>query len=549
MRALLLFLSCYGLLLGYNSEKAHALYLLHNGKIKESIEKYEQICAEEGRQDFALLQDMALTIMKKGAKSENPEKKLLTFYGAGLAMNQASIDILSGGIRSKDPRLQSLSLYFLSQISDSRSDALIVDALSSEFLQTRMEACFLLAQKKHEHAMAHLESLMQKLPPFFTPFFPQFFALLGTSEAMTMMKRFLDDRNPLVRIEAIYNLLQHRRDDFIGTLLHKLPHATIGEQEAIIWALGQFKDSSSLAILHKYKKSTVPSVQLAAYKSLYMLGDMKAKDHLEKSALAEDVYAIFSLGEIPGSEESLYFLLFSTNEQIRVNAALALLSRKDPRCQEELTRLLLSKNLFIRPSLSVGKAHMAFKVHSTLIARNKEEEGYLQEMSLQIKEQMLRESLHLGEKTFLHIAEAIFNANQNDLVPQTIHMLENLQTDEAIALLKKLRQKVGSPLIRCYAHLALFRLGEEGPYERYLINWIKKEQQNQLIRLRPHLPIQERINISRYSLSAEETSRLLVEIFTAFAQKREIAPVLETLKNGHPFNRYALAGLLLRAME
>ena len=75
---------------------------------------------------------------------------------------------------------QLLSLHFLTQFEDDKVSDLLNQAMSSDFLSTRMEAAFYMAQKKHPHATGQIEGLMFRLPPPFKPYFPSFFAILGT---------------------------------------------------------------------------------------------------------------------------------------------------------------------------------------------------------------------------------------------------------------------------------------------------------------------------------------------------------------------------------
>jgi HEAT repeat protein len=532
--------------------KNHILFLVHQGKVEQAIDNYKKLCRDEGKADFKILEQMALQLMSQGAHSPDKEAKLLAFYGAGLAMNHASIDLLKEGLISNDPTMQSICLYFLAQMNDDTSDELILKALSSDFLGVRMEACYLLALKKHTKAMGQIVALMQKLPPFFRPFFPSLFASLGTHEAIRQAKTFLHDPNVHVRIETIAALGRTHRDDFSQEFSQRLSHASVGEQEALLDALAKFQDSSSLALMQRYSLSTVDSVRLAALKGLYKLGNKESKTLLEKSALNKDPFAVFALSEIDGSAQVLFSLLFSEDMTVRINAAIALLQRRDPRCLSVLLEMLLQDSLYIQPVLSLGRAHLSFRLASPSIGRNKEEKKALTEMFLQIKEQLLSESVQLGEEAFLEIAKQLFARNKLRLIPSTIHLLENIRSDNITSFLEEQTRKVGSPLIRNYAHLALFRMGKEGDHENYLLDWMKENQSRKMIELRPHLSLNERMQMDQYSLSAEETSRLLMEIFTAFAQKRDlksILTVLDAIKEGHPHNRSALAGLLLRAIE
>jgi hypothetical protein len=169
-----------------------------------------------------------------------------------------------------------------------------------------------------------------------------------------------------------------------------------------------------------------------------------------------------------------------------------------------------------------------------------------------MREHLLREAIHLPEADFLKLARRIFINNQSDLVPTTIALLENLQTDGAISLLKEGAEKIATPLVRDYCHLALFRLQQEGPYEEYINHWVMNQKEAQLIQFHLLLPWKYRLEQSDYTLSPEETSRLLIEAFVSIASRRDeksVAFLLEAMQTGNPQNRYALMGLLMKATE
>ena len=131
------------------------------------------------------------------------------------------------------------------------------------------------------------------------------------------------------------------------------------------------------------------------------------------------------------------------------------------------------------------------------------------------------EAAHLPEKDFLTLARLIIQKQQNDLVPTLIHLLENLRTESAIQILKEGAEKISSPLIRDYCHLSLYRLKQEGPYEEYMNHWVMHQKHEELIRIRPLLPWKYRIEQSDYTLTPEETSRLLIEAFLSIANRRD----------------------------
>lgn len=533
--------------------KLHALYLMQADKIDAAIEKYQEISKKEGP-DFEILRQMSLLLMKHGVKTKDAESLLLSIYGAGLAASSSSLEILEQGLFVEDPQIQMMALYFIAQMNDDYCDDLLQKAQSSSFLSTRIEACFHMAIKKHPLATAHIQALMQHLPPMFLPYFPPLFALVGTGEAIAILHKLLEDPMPAVRVEAIHSLVQFGRDDFIPLIRKSLTHSDIAEKEASAYALGLLKDTSSHTELKKLSSISSENVRLAALKALYLLGDYSAKEEIERMAREHNLFAIFSLGDIPGSEDLLAQFLYSTHLPSRLNAALALLQRKDKRCMPMLREIFLAdtRDLAFQPASSIGRAHHCIRVISSATQRSKKDPFFDADISLAMREHFLSQAFHLEEEAFLSLAKTIFDAKQNDLIPRLIHLLEMLSSEKAVLLLKEQTQKIGAPLIRNYCNLALFKLKEEGPYEENLIHWIMRQKDNYMIRLRPMLPIKSRKEISEYSLSAEETSRLLIDSYAALASRQDqksIDIVLNALKIGNEKNRYALAGLLMRATE
>ena len=110
-----------------------------------------------------------------------------------------------------------------------------------------MEAAYQLANRKHRSAVGQIESLMQRIPPMFRFYFPQFFALIGTSEAITILKALIEDPYTFVRVESILAAARFDRDDLLPAIRAAATHANISEQEAAACALGTLKDSKSLS--------------------------------------------------------------------------------------------------------------------------------------------------------------------------------------------------------------------------------------------------------------------------------------------------------------
>lgn len=533
--------------------KLHSLYLMQQNKIEESIEKYREYADLTGRHDFEVLQQMGISLLQKGIYSDDSQTVMMTLFGAGLSGSALSLEILEKGVENPDPQIQLLSLHFIAKLDDDRTHDIFNRAMGSDFLGVRMEAALHMAQKKHPHAVGQIEGLMYRLPPVFKPYFPSLFALLGTNDATQSLRRLIEDTDPNTRIESILNVARLGRDDFVPLLRKRLTHTHIAELESAIFALGALKDSHSLPKLKKLTTNPTDTIRLAASLALLRLGDRSPIPLIESLAKESNLFAISALGSISGTEEPLAALLTSTDLQVRTNAAIALLHRRDPRCMPVLTEILINdaRDLAFHPFTSVGRTLSAFKTVPSAELRSQDptiDLSYSQTM----RESFLQEAIHLPPADFLTLARLIFSRQQNDLVPLTIALLESLQTDEAIALLKEGAQKISAPLIRDYCHLSLFRLKQEGPYEEYINLWVMNQKEAPIIQFRPMLSWKYRLEQSDYTLTPEETSRLLIEAFLSIASCRDeksISFLLEAIQHGNPRNRYALIGLLMKATE
>ncbi|MBU6382987.1 MAG: HEAT repeat domain-containing protein [Verrucomicrobia bacterium] len=537
----------------YDEIKLHSLYLMQHGQIEDAIERYREYADLSGTNDFEVLQQMGLILLQKGIQSPDNQTFMMTLFGAGLSGSAGALEILEKGLSHPDPQIQLLALHFIAKIEDDRTAEIFNRAMSSDFLAIRMEAAFYMAQTKHPHAVGQIEGLMVRLPPMFKPFFPSLFALLGTSDATHALRRLIEDPDPNTRVESILHVARLGRDDFLPALRKRLTHTHIAELEAAAFAMGALKDSLSIPRLRKLAQSPTDSIRLAASLALFQLGDRSHVSTIARMAKQSNLFAISALGAISETEETLAELVKSNDLQVRTNAAIALLQRRDPRCLETLCEILItdSRDLAFHPFHSVGRTLSAIKAIPSAELHVKDPMVDLN-YSLAMREHLLRESIHLPAEVFLQIARRVFMRGQNDLVPTTIALLENLQTDRAIALLKEGAEKIHCPLIRDYCHLSLFRLKQEGPYEEYVNHWVMHQKGSQLIQLRQLLPWKYRLEQTDYTLTPEETSRLLIESFLSIASQREeksIAFLLEAIQNGNPANRYALMGLLMKATE
>jgi len=534
------------------TERSRILFMMQSGNADDALDLYHIYHEKNGRHDFELLQQISLILLDQGYRTKNPEIQLLTLFGAGISLNEKALYILEEGLSSPVPQLQLISLNFLSQYHNDSADDALNKALSANNLLIRLEALFHLAEMKSPKVVGQIESLMHKVDPALLSIFPQLFALAGTDRAMKIMKRFLTNPDENVRIETVINAAKYGRDDLLSNIRTLASHHSVPQQEACAFALGIMKDESSIVRLESIARSNTPTVRLAALHALYKLGKKEVRADIEQMARNQDLFAITILGEIPETEMLLNTLAQSDNHQVKVNAALSLLEREDPRCLQLVAEILVrdSRDLAIVKTTSVGKCLSAWKLVPSA-RQNFNDNPMAYELALKMRESILNKTINLPEGSFLELADFLFEVHQNELVPSLVSLLETLGTPKAIALLKKHQQKAGAPLIRNYCNLALYKLKEEGPYADNLKEWVSKKQDEDLIHFRPFIPweMREETN-SPYQLTPQETSRFLVESFENLAQTQDddgINILLKAIQKGNQKNKYALAGLLMRA--
>ncbi|MBA3237607.1 MAG: HEAT repeat domain-containing protein [Parachlamydiaceae bacterium] len=530
----------------------HALYLVHKGQIDSALDLYQTHFKTCQTHDTEFLQQLGLSLLEQGAHSRDPETQLMALFGAGLATNERVLPILIRAINSPLPQLQLIALNLLAHCQHDDANKAIFQGLRSNSLLVRLEALHQIALRKDCKASNHIESLMGKVNPELLPLFPQLFALVDDNESVKMLRKLLSHTQEAVRIETVISCARSGRDDLLPKIKVLAAHGSFAQKEACALALGALRDDSSLPFLLKLSRTTtISTVKLAACKSLYILGHLEALKTIQTLAAQGDLFGIAMLGDLPENKEILAKLLTSPDFSIRLNASIALLNQQDVRCLTLLPEILVkdSRDLAFTKTLSQGKGLICWK--PVFSARQQFVDSPTDlELSLNFRESLLIAAADLPEEDFLFLIKLIFDKQQNDLVPTAIALLESIETPKAIDLLRIYRQRPGAPLIRNYCNLALYRLGDEGPYSESLSAWLEQQIAVGLIQLRPLVPWELNDDQMAHQITPHETSRLLVETFEALTTKQDkhgINCLLEAIKNGNSKNKYALAGLLIRA--
>jgi HEAT repeat protein len=537
---------------GLQGNPRHILFLMQAGHHEKAITAYKELKAQKGSHDLDLLQEISLILLDQGMRSSDRHIQLLTLLGAGISFHDRAFYIIEEGVNSKIPELQLVSLSLAGKMQTDRALDILQKMMGSSYFILRLEAAFFLAQQKHNRATEQIESLMCKVTDEALPVFPKLYAMIGDARSIHLLRKLMSHPNLKVRLEAVHAAAESGRDDLLPEIRMLSAQHDIAQQEACAYVLGVLKDEKSVARLEKLAKDNTPTVRLAALQALYKLGRQNVRQPIEAKAKEGDIFAISALKDIHGTEDLLASLCQNGNLQIKVNAAIGLLEQRDPRCLVPICEILIKDRRdleFVKIS-SPGRGLTAWKVVPSSYYNLKEDAAAFQS-SLALRESCLIKAAELPEQTFLLLARKIFYAQQNDLIPVLVQVLENLKSKEAMNLLKEQHQRFGAPLIRNYCNLALIKSREPGPWHEDLVNWVTKQQEADLISLKPALPWEVKLGVS-YELSGEETSRLLVEALEVLAHQQEdkgIDILLETILQGNPKNKYGVAGLLIRATQ
>lgn len=528
------------------------LYFLHKGDIEQGLSCYLDYVKESACHDYELLKQAAVQLLEKGAESSDPEIKLLCMLGAGVAGSSDLLAVLAKGIKSNELKTQLVALGYLAKHHDVEAEGYLLEALSSPFLITRLEALFQLAKRNHPATLNHLLSLSVKVPSALHTAFSQIAIHIENEEGGRYLHRLLTDPDSLVRIATIHSIAEAQRDDFLPSLAALAAGASPGELEAIASALGTLKDHSSINRLKELAQWHHETVALAGSCALYELGDDSSLGYIIRCAEEGSLFAIDALAQIEEGKETLAALLSTSSRDVRLNAAIALLNQKDVRALDGIKEILFPsvRDWGFSPIHSAGSTFNAWKS----IPSSSQQMKHYPELKAQtqiLREKLLMQCIELPEEEFLTLAKELFDRREHSLVPLLVSLLENRKSPKVIELLKQESQRAGAPFIRHYCTLALFRLKIEGPYESQLISWIKESAAHELIRFKEETDSSHSFN-SPYQLIGEESSRLLIDALEAVVvaqNAQSIDILLHLIAYGNPKNRYALAGLLLRAAE
>lgn len=531
---------------------AKVFYLIQTGHTEEAI----TALLEAKKNDPYLLHDatlekLGLQIMEQGTASSDWQDIATSLIGSRIAQDERTLPIVEAAVKYNDMQMQLLAVSVAASFDTIQAQAILEQAMKSNFLIVRLEAAFWLATKRAPNASMQIAALMSKVDPELHEHFCKLFAIDGSAHSIKELKRLLFHQDPTVRREAILAVAELERDDFLQEIHNLANEPSTAQQEACAYAMGNLGCESSRQILQRLARSNSMDVRLASSLALYQLGDDSARGYIIEEAKRKNCFAIMLLGSFPDCASLLASFHNDPDINVRVNSALALLALKDRRALAGLDDILIDSptDFAYQISYSHGRSLIAWKATPSS-QQNLAKNPYFFELSLALREQVLASCLELSEDDFIEIAQAIFESGQLDLIPLTVRLLENLRSEKAIRLLQNEQQRLGAPTTRAWCTLALYRMQVDGPYKEAMQHFVEKHEDKNVFQLRPVLPWRMRPEETKYEISLEESYALLIESFEALALRQDekgIEQLLIVIRDGNVHNRYALAGLLMRS--
>lgn len=551
----LLGLTSFGSLTAIASSIEHRiLYLAHQGQFEQAINLYQESVKNDEIVDYRPLQQIALAILQKTIKKSDPLEQLLGFYGSALSGNTEALKLLVSGLEHPVPQIQLISMDLLGRLGGDESEVLLQKSASSPNILTRLLALQILLQGQHPVAFSQLEALYRKVPPALYPLFPGFFALSHDPRAIRMLRRMLHDASAEVRLATLLTIAKQGKEELIPQLRIAIGKPDPREQEVGAYGAGLLRDRQAVPILLALGQECAYEVRLARLLALERLGSCKDLDFCQIAAKQGNPFAIQVLSEIEGGEETLLELCKSTVIEVRYNAALALLKKKDQRALSIVMELLLedARDLAITRMRSPGRTLEAYRLFTSATLTQATSPEVFAE-SLQIRNQVLADLLTLPSGVFLDVAEVLFKRQQKDLIPTVVDMLVKIGSKRAQQILRDAQNQVGAPFVRMCCSIGLYRLDGNVNESKKIREWLIAHKAQEMVEINATPTFNNNSSlIPGYTLSPQEDTLLFLSALEAVVEKQQhesITVLLELLGTGNVKNQPVLAGLLLRSTQ
>lgn len=530
------------------SEHAQALYLLHVGKVKEAFSLYADTVKITGTQDLKTLERLSLGLIKNGLSGKEDSVQLLSLYSATISEHEEAEKLVATMLESPSVEHKLLALNFLARKKSHITDLALYQVFRTGPLILRLEAAFHLVQRGYAPIEDELESLLHRAPPIIHPIFPQLIAPIKSRRALSLMRRFMHDKNLDVRKEAVSLACRYQRDDLLRDIHALATHADPLLQECCAHAFGVMEDTKSIPWLLKQTESEDSNIALVAANSLNLMKDPKGKARIKEMALEGNLFAISLLAKEESAQDILLELLQSSDRNVVINSAIALLEQGDPRCMPYLKELYryLSRGVGMIPQKTPGKTLMAWVLRPVNDPKK-------MNACLGLYSKIIALSAHvLLEEEYLPFAQFVLESEESSFVPVVMASLIDIGSNESLNIVRSCTQSLGAPHLRCWATLSLFKVEKSAVQEDVLVSWMQEFCQKEA----PLVDMSEKDALDfgndHFSIQPLDAFKLFLEMmdtYVAAYPEKGVELLVTSMQEAKEQYYPALAGLLLRAMQ
>lgn len=526
---------------------------------QEALALYLEAFPSHATHDFSLLRKIGENGLKIGMRSQDSYIRKNSIIGTSLVGSTESLELLLQAIDVEDPLQQLLILSSLSTHLGDAVEGLLFKAMQSPYPMIRLEAAYRLASMKQIQVIDYLHAFIHQLPEEVQALSAAIFLRLETEESDTYIRDLLTSKKSTIRNYTALLIAECGQKRFLPTLRNLLTSALPLDQEGAVYALGKLKDGRSTPMLQKALEKGLPNLSLAVAQTFLFLGDEEAALPIIQQQVQEGnpraVYTARFLSKKLGEALLLPIFRQTQNSELQLNAALALLqlNSHDPALADYLFTLLEEPyhNRALVPVFSPGKATQSWKYvnispSSTPINRSR------MLASMRCAEEQILVSLLQHPHANLHI-HRILTSRKPSLAAKAILFLSQQPNSQTLEFLKGATELPGEPLVRAYAHLALYYLTQNPKHKEALYEYAKEfiqsslcfvDTEEQYTRLdSPYL---------RYQVAPETQAQLMLnilEILVASKTHEDIHFLIQLMVHAKIENVYLLSGLLIKIVE
>ena len=495
----------------------------------------------------------ASNTLEKGLKSRDIEENLIALYGLLISDYMPSTQILLSLLKKNHFVTQSYLLQVLQKNLSYSAEEILTQAGHSMFFPIRLQALYQLTQRQEANSLTKIQALRQKFHKTYHFIFTPLIAAHRSKESEEELKRILKEPSSHLRSSALLEIGNQHIHSLLPEVKKAFTHVNPIEKESAIFALSCYPDLKLYDLLKKETISTNDHLALASHLALWRLGFIDHKKEILALAQKNNPFALFLLHKMHEETPILVKALKNKDKTIWINALWGLLHHKDIRVLPELEKLLLIDPLDSVINIEHSPAHTMHHliIESPSIINDADLEKELA-ITLHLQKLCLSLLSRYPEEEVLKFCKRLLSTNKHPFQRELIHTIENIKSEKSLDLLRSLSFSIGSPLKRGYALTALYRKSTHIKDQERFYKWLKSQSGDSIIKFSKTADPLSNLHVTPYELSPEEHTGLISEaLLTASTSHEEkyLNLIIELFNTCHKKNRYALAGILMKAIQ